>query len=717
MTIKKSKLNKVKQHKQQVKRIDTNIRFNILSVLVYALGIVILVRLFFLQIINGETYRETSNTRISRETTIEATRGNILDRNGTVLVSSEMTFSLEMYKSKSDDESLNSSISLMTQILETNGDSYVDNFPISIEPFEYNFSSEEELTEWKEENDIPLEASAEEAFYIFRDKYEINSDDIYEIRRILAIRYEITTVGYSATRSLPISDSISRESAVQIQENSLDLTGFNVVTDSKRIYYMGSLASHILGYMGRISESDEERLESQGDTYEYASDDKVGKTGIERVFEKYLRGTDGIKQIDMDVNGTITGEYVTQEAIGGSDVILTIDANLQSVLESSLAQCISNIRNGYYGSVYEAKGGAAVVVNVNTGEILAMASNPDYSPQFMYDGISTSEQIAQYNSYTEQNAFFNKAIQGNYAPGSTFKMVTAIAGLEIGAITADERINDTGVYTAVGRPYANCWYYDSYHVGHGYLNVSGAIQKSCNFFFYETARRMGIENLANYAKYFGLGQKTGVELLSESSGSLASGGDGWTAGDTIRAAIGQSDNAFTPIQMAKYIAMIANGGNKIDLTIIKNVMNSNGSTVSTDELNNYVKIELGLEDDTSPDLTINSENIQVVKEAMKSVAEEGGTAYSVFRDFGIEIGGKTGSAETSSGDGGDVNAWFVGFAPYDNPQIAVVVVVENGGHGYYTAEVVKAIVQEYFGTNTAAVTEDMSVQSEQERMN
>ena len=717
MTIKKSKLNKVKQHKQQVKRIDTNIRFNILSVLVYALGIVILVRLFFLQIINGETYRETSNTRISRETTIEATRGNILDRNGTVLVSSEMTFSLEMYKSKSDDESLNSSISLMTQILEANGDSYVDNFPISIEPFEYNFSSEEELTEWKEENDIPLEASAEEAFYIFRDKYEINSDDIYEIRRILAIRYEITTVGYSATRSLPISDSISRESAVQIQENSLDLTGFNVVTDSKRIYYMGSLASHILGYMGRISESDEERLESQGDTYEYASDDKVGKTGIERVFEKYLRGTDGIKQIDMDVNGTITGEYVTQEAIGGSDVILTIDANLQSVLESSLAQCISNIRNGYYGSVYEAKGGAAVVVDVNTGEILAMASNPDYSPQFMYDGISTSEQIAQYNSYTEQNAFFNKAIQGNYAPGSTFKMVTAIAGLETGAITADERINDTGVYTAVGRPYANCWYYDSYHVGHGYLNVSGAIQKSCNFFFYETARRMGIENLANYAKYFGLGQKTGVELLSESSGSLASGGDGWTAGDTIRAAIGQSDNAFTPIQMAKYIAMIANGGNKIDLTIIKNVMNSNGSTVSTDELNNYVKIELGLEDDTSPDLTINSENIQVVKEAMKSVAEEGGTAYSVFRDFGIEIGGKTGSAETTSGDGGDVNAWFVGFAPYDNPQIAVVVVVENGGHGYYTAEVVKAIVQEYFGTNTAAVTEDMSVQSEQERMN
>ena len=710
--IKKQKVHKVKQRKQ-VKKIDTNVRFNILSILVYVCGVIILARLFSLQIVNGASYRETSNTRISRETTIEATRGNILDRNGTVLVSSEMTFSLEMYKSKSDDESLNSSIALMTEILEKNGDTYTDNFPISIEPFAYNFSSDEELKEWKKKYDIPEEASAEEAFYIFRDKYEINSDDIHEIRRILAIRYEITTVGYSAIRSLPISDSISRESAVQIQENSLDLTGFNVVTDSQRVYYMGNLASHILGYMGRISESDEKRLDSQGDTHEYASDDKIGKTGIERVFEKYLRGQDGIKQIDMDVNGTITGEYVTQEAIGGSDVVLTIDANLQSVLESSLSQCIANIRNGAYSSVYEAKGGAAVVVDVNTGDIIAMASNPDYSPQIMYDGISNE----QYAAYESQKAWNNKAIQGTYAPGSTFKMVTAIAGLESGVVTPTERINDTGVYTDAGYPPARCWYYNDYHVGHGLLNVSGAIQKSCNYYFYEAGRRMGIETLAKYASYFGLGRKTGVELLSEATGNLASGGEDWNVGQTIRAAIGQSTNSFTPVQMAKYIAMIANGGNKIDLTIIKNVINSNGATVSTDELNNYVKAELGLEDDTSPDLTLNSTNVQIVKEAMKSVAEEGGTAYSVFRNFGIEIGGKTGSAETTSEDEGDVNAWFVGFAPYDNPQIAVVVVVENGGHGYYTAEVVKAIVQEYFGTNVEDVVEDMSVQSEQEKIN
>lgn len=254
-------------------------------------GIVILTRLFSLQVVSGAEYRETSNTKLSRDTTIDATRGSFLDRNGTILVSSEMVFSLEMYKSKADDKSLNSSISLMTKILRDNGDTYVDNFPISINPFNYNFESEEELASWKEKYEIPEAASAEEAFYLFRDKYGINSEDIDEIRRILAIRYEITTKGYSATRSLVISKSITRNSAIQLQENSSDLTGVNVITDSNRIYNMGNLASHVIGYMGRISDKDEKRIKESGDTYEYETTDKIGKAGIERVFEKYLRGT------------------------------------------------------------------------------------------------------------------------------------------------------------------------------------------------------------------------------------------------------------------------------------------------------------------------------------------------------------------------------------------------------------------------------------------
>ena len=238
-----------------------------------------------------------------------------------------------MYKSKTEDEQLNSSILLMTNILEQNGNSYVDTFPISIDPFEYHFDSEEELAKWKETYKIPEAASAEEAFYLFRDKYNISSDNVKEIRQILAIRYAITTIGYSTTRSLAISDEISRESAVQLQENSQNLTGINIVVEPTRVYHTGSLASHIIGYVSRISTRNQEEFAARGDTHEYEVDDKVGQTGIEKTFEEYLRGEDGEKQIDMTVDGTITGEYTSKEAIGGADIVLTIDANLQEVAE------------------------------------------------------------------------------------------------------------------------------------------------------------------------------------------------------------------------------------------------------------------------------------------------------------------------------------------------------------------------------------------------
>ncbi len=687
-----------------------------LSFLTYVCGFVILFQLFNLQIVNGSVYRENSNTRLSRETTIQATRGSILDRNGIPLVSSDMAFSLEMYKSKADDASINHSISVMTQILENNGDKYVDKFPISINPFAFNFSSEEKLKTWKEKYDIPETASAEEAFYLFRDKYNIESEDVAEIRRILAIRYAITTTGYSATQSIEISSGISRNSAIQLQEHSLELTGVNVVTESNRIYYMGNLASHVIGYMGRISESDLKRLEGEGDTYNYESDDKIGKVGIERVFEKYLRGQDGIKQIDMDVNGTITGEYVTQEAIGGSDIVLTIDANLQRVAEQSLATCIENIRNGSYSQAYDAQGGSVVVVNVNNGEVLAMVSNPDYTPQILYDGISN----AQYQDYQNRKVWSNKAIQSSNAPGSTFKMVTAVAGLETGVITPAERINDTGTYHYTDDFSPRCWY----RSGHGYVNVKDAIKKSCNFFFYEVGNRAGIDNLSKYAKYFGLGSKTGIELTGEVSGSVASrevaekNGDKWQGGDTLSAAIGQSYNDYTPIQMAKYISMIANGGKNIDITIIKDIMNSDGTTETREKINSFANGELNLSGNNQNEISsVSAETLAIVKEGMRSVAmDEGGTAYTVFKNFNIEIGGKTGSAEAGVNNS-IVNAWFVGFAPYDNPEIAVIVMVENGGHGYYTADVVKAVVDEYFGANKADVVEDMSVRTEDESFN
>lgn len=636
-----------------------------------------------------------------------------------MLVSTEMKFSLEMYKSKTEDEQLNDSILLMTNILEQNGNSYVDTFPISIDPFEYHFDSEEELAKWKEEYKIPEAASAEEAFYLFRDKYNISSDNVKEIRQILAIRYAITTIGYSTTRSLAISDEISRESAVQLQENSQNLTGINIVVEPTRVYHTGNLASHIIGYVSRISTRNQEEFSERGDTHEYEVDDKVGQTGIEKTFEEYLRGEDGEKQIDMTVDGTITGEYTSKEAIGGADIVLTIDANLQGIAESSLAANIQKIREGGFGEPIEAEGGAVVAINVKTGEILAMASNPDYYPGDFYNGISQ----VKYDEYINNSyhPLYSKAYQSSFEPGSTYKMVTAVAALESGTVTVNDYINDNGPYYGITDDTAHppaCWYYNDYGRGHGRLNVIGAIQKSCNYFFYDVSVKMGIDTLSKYAKYFGLGSKTGIEIVGESSGTLANRETAekknvpWSAAQTAYAAIGQGLNSFSPLQMAKYVAMVANGGNKLDVTIIKSINQSNGTQVSRTEIDEFVNEKLGLED-TTEDLTISQETINAVREGMRSVTEgEGGTAYSTFKDFDISVGGKTGSAETSNKN--KTNAWFVGFAPYDDPEIAVVVMVENGKHGYYTADVVKEVIYEYFGMNTPVVTEDMAAIAEME---
>ena len=478
-----------------------------------------------------------------------------------------------------------------------------------------------------------------------------------------------------------------------------------IVEKSTRTYPLGNTGSHILGRIGKIEES-----ELKGNEDIYSQNDIIGKAGIEYVFEKYLKGTDGVKQIDMNVDGMITDEYTAKEAVAGSDVILTIDSKLQAVTEEALKNNIEKIANGGFSDTSPADAGAAVVLNVKTGEVLAMASYPDYNPSSFINGIDTNT----WNYYINGNTkpLENKAISAMYSPGSTYKMATAIAGLESGAITTKETINDTGVYKKYNSQW-KCWIYTGYHIGHGRLNVSEAIKRSCNYFFYEVGDRIGIDTLAKYSYYLGLGHKTGIELSNEISGVLASTqiakqeNRSWNPGETISAAIGQSYNTFTPLQMAKYVAMIANGGKRIDVTIVKSIVNSDGSEVSRNEYESYVKEKLGLEDDDSEELSFNQANIEAIKEGMRGVtSESGGTAYSTFKNFNIEVGGKTGSAQT--GVTGKTNAWFVGFAPFDDPEIAIVVFVRNGGHGGYTAEVARDIIAQYFGMNVNQVTEDVS---------
>ena len=670
----------------------SNLRFNIITMLVYVVGIVLIGQLFNLQVVNGQSYREQSNTRLARVSSIQAARGSIMDRSGNELAGVKTQNNVEMYKTNISNVELNNAILNLMNLLNQHQVQVEDTFPIKINPFEYTVEGDS-LVKWKEKYKIDSEATAEQAFYKFKDKYEITNDNIEEIRKIITLRYKITITGYSSTKSITIAEDVNEEIVAQISERNSDFPGISIETEASRTYLAGNLAAHVIGYTGKIKEED---YKEQKDIYDI--DDIVGKTGIEYLYEELLRGKDGEKQVEMSVDGTITGEYVSKNAIAGADIILTIDSNLQHVTQISLESCVNKIKGGGFSEKYDAQGGAAVIMKVDTGEVLATASYPTYEPQWFVGGIS-QENWAYLRDDT-RHPQLNKAIQAAYEPGSIFKMVTGIAGLESGAITLKEKIRDTGVYKKYGEEW-NCWYFTDYHRGHGYLNVTQALQHSCNYFFFETGDRMGIETLGKYALHFGLGKKTGIELPSEKSGSLANklvNGKG----DALNASIGQGDNSFTPMQIAKYISSIANGGTIVDPTIIKSIINSDGREASKEKIESYTNEKLGIETSNNQ-IEISAESINIAKEGMRMAASEaGGTAYKVFKDFNIEVAGKTGSAEVPGKDvfGNDkVNAWFVCFAPYEKPEVAVVVMIENGGHGNYAAEVARDVLTQYFGMN------------------
>ena len=384
----------------------SNLRFNIITTIVYIIGVILLVQLFNLQIVHGEEYRETSNTRLSRDSGIEAARGKIYDRTGTILADTKMGFNVELFKTKISEDELNSSLLTLCEILEQNKDTYLDKLPISVEPYKYLIEGEE-LSNWKETYSINQAATPEEAFLIMKKKYNVKQEDNLKARKIVTLRYSIDLTGYTATKPITLATEISRTSAIQIEEQNRKLGGIAIDVESKRVYPQNNLASHIIGYIGKINA---EEYKEKSDSYD--RDDYIGRTGIENLFEEYLKGTDGTKEIEMAVDGTITGEYTAKEAVGGANIVLTIDANLQYITEKALENNIKKIRSGGFTQKYNAQGGAAVVLNVKTGEVLAMASYPDYNPSDFLNGISQ----AQLNSYNKNKALYNRAIQGTYAP-------------------------------------------------------------------------------------------------------------------------------------------------------------------------------------------------------------------------------------------------------------------------------------------------------------
>lgn len=660
-----------------------NNRALIIKIILICVAIIYIFRLIDLQIVNGQSYRELSQKKMVRVTAIEAPRGNIYDRNGVVLASTKIGYDVVLYKTDIDTATLNNILLKVTVIAEKNKDKVVSNFPL--QDGQLTFSSDTAKSNFFELYDIKEDSSYEQIYSFLCEKYEIddNLSDAEKLK-IMNLRYEITKNGYSLFRYVTIAKNVSYETMACIEEIKSELGGIVVLTSPKRYYNYGESLAHVLGYVSSIGEEEYVALKDEG----YSQNSIIGKNGIELFLEKYLKGVNGVTRTEVDALGKTTYEYVYKEAQSGKDVTLTIDYRLQQIAQNSLSSMINTLASEKDGKYTDAASGAVVITNVKTGEVLALVSYPTYDPNKFISGISYED----WNELNENPAIpmYNRVTQGTYSPGSTFKMVSAIAGLETGNITSTELIQDTGIYPYSYNP--ACWVYTDYGRTHGYINVEDAIKVSCNCYFYEVGRRTGIKTIAEYAKMLGLGSKTGIEL-TESVGTVAGEQDvDWYLGDTLSAAIGQSYNSYTPIQLVNYIATLANGGKLNRVTLIKSVGDDEES-LDESELTKYIKEKTGVDKESSV-LDIKEETLHTVLNGMKkSSMETGGGTYYVFGMNNVEVAGKTGTAEVGNGS---ANALFGGYAPINNPEIAIVVVIEHGGAGQNAALVAKDIVKEYY---------------------
>lgn len=667
-------------------------------IVVIVISVIFIATLFNLQIVNGENYREQSEKRMLRTKNITAPRGEIYDRNGVILATNKLSYDVELYKVRVSTKEQNDGILRLVEILNENSDKVYSTFPVNDDLNGFNFENIEEEQKWKKEMKLDSTLTFDQVIDKYIEKYELQdySDNRLNQIKMIEIKYEANLNGYSLFNSATIAKDISQKSVAKIGEEKYKIYGISIVSVPKRYYPNGNLLSHTIGYVSKISSTEYEKEKEEG----YSVNSVIGKAGIEQSFEKYLRGKDGVIKEETDTLGNVSSQTETTEAKSGDNVTLTIDYRLQKVAEESLLNTINGLQNGtLVGKKFsDANAGAVVVLDVDSGEVLASASYPTYDINSLIGGISLKDWNALQNN--SLHPMLNRVASGTYSPGSTFKMLVGMAGLMNGKITVDEKYYDPGIYPYGYHP--KCWLYTDRHMTHGWINIEGAIKGSCNCYFYEVGRRIGISEIVKYAKLFGLGQKTGIELSGEAAGTIAGADDKsedglkspWYLGDTLSAAIGQSGSSYTPIQLANYIATIANGGKLNKVSLIKSVDNEvAGTSESLADINKYTSEYTGVNFEEK-DLNINSEYIDAIKKGMLSVTSEtGGTSYIVFKNSDIQVAGKTGTAQVPNGNN---NGIFVGFAPYDNPKIAVVAVIQHGGEGTYTANVVKPIMEEYF---------------------
>lgn len=649
-------------------------------------------RLVYLQLVNGEDIAAGVTDNTVRKYIQLASRGEILDRHGNKLVSNTKAFFLQLDYYKWDKSKQNDVLLDVARRLQQAGVETYDNLPISFTaPFSYTYASAEsgdgrKLVRYMEKQGWDRSLSAAQVLNLLCHKYDISDTLTLESQRLIAgLRYYLESCEFSSYNTpVTIAKDLDIDTVAGISEAAVDLPGVNIAVDDMRRYNT-TLAAHVLGRVAAISAEEYKALKNKG----YGINDTLGKDGIEKALEDYLRGIDGTYAVEYDQNGAVVDRYFLEDPDPGDNVVLTLDMKLQAAAERALEETLNRLRDTKKkGEGGDAEGGCAVVIDVKTGEVLALANWPTYNLE------TFSADFAENNS-NPLAPLFNRSIAALYSPGSTFKMCTSVAALEEKLITPSTKIRDTGTYTFYEDYQPRCWIYRQFGGTHGLINVSQALKYSCNYFYYEVGRLMGNVKLAEYAAAFGLGQKTGIELSGEKAGHMASaahreqtGGAPWYAADTLMAAIGQSDSQFTPIQLANYVATLVNGGIRYQPHLVKEITNNTGDTVvKTTGSTVLGKVEMS------------ASTVRAVKEGMKGVVTEDGTASSYFKNFPIQVGGKTGSAQNTGGR--SAHALFVSFAPYDNPEIAVCVVGEYASSGGNLAPICLDIYNEYFGLNKA----------------
>ena len=632
--------------------------------------------LYDIQIKNHDYYVSKNSAVSTYKVPIEAARGDIVDRNGNILVTNRRANSIVLdaayFPPRSNNEARNKILYNLIKLFEKSEEEYVNNLPLALKGNTLVFTDNVNAVEAMKSKgafDVQPYATAQNCFDVMVELYGLEEYSVSDALKIGAIRYELTTKMFSIENPVTIAEDVSNETVAAIKEDQVSYLGADVKAVSFREYTDPTLAPHILGTVRKINAEEYERLKDSG----YGISDTIGGSGIEAAMESELRGTPGELTITIDNDGNVT-EEVTKAPIKGNTVVLTINKELQRVAQRELKKTCDSVS-------LSMGAGAVVVLNVNTGEVLAAASYPTYDITDYYDNYS---KLAN----NSRQPMWNRFALGTYAPGSTFKPAMACAALEDGVITEDTTFTCVEPLMYYGQPF-HCQQND--HGTGSRLAVSRALRDSCNVFFYHVAELLGISKMNEYASMFGLGEKTGIEI-GEASGVLAGPisselyNKPWQMGDTLQSGIGQSDNLFTPLQLANYCATIANGGTRYELHIVKAIIN--GSTGEIDETNIVVMEELPISDKT----------FSIVKEGMRRVAAET-TIRHIYNKLDVDVACKTGTSQVIRNGVYTNNGFLISFAPYQNPEISVASAIELAGSGTSTSSITAAIIDYYYSNN------------------